>query len=57
MSAMSNSAPHRADVRGIPGGMRFWVVAALVIVAVAACACVFSGHVADAAGQAQLVGP
>jgi hypothetical protein len=38
--------------------VRFWIVVALVLVAVAACAFDFSGHVADVgADQAPLIGP
>jgi hypothetical protein len=57
MSATSNSPVRPASVTGMPEGARSWVAVALVRVAVAACAFVFSGHVVDGAGQASLVGP
>jgi hypothetical protein len=57
MSVTSNSAARPASVTGIPDGVGFWVVVALVLVAIAAGAFVFSGHVPDGAAQAPYVGP
>jgi hypothetical protein len=44
-------------VTGIPEGVGFWVVVALVLVALVAGAFVFLGYVPDAAAQAPYVGP
>jgi len=56
MSVTSNSAARPASVTGIPEGMGFWVVVALVLVAITAGAFVFSGH-PDGLAQAPYVGP
>jgi hypothetical protein len=55
MSATSNSAAPPASATG--EGVRFWVVVAVVLVAVTACVFTFSGHVAYGAGEASLVRP
>jgi hypothetical protein len=57
MSVTSNSAARPASVTGIPEGMGFWVVVALVFVAIIAGAFVFSGNVPDGVAQAPYVGP
>lgn len=57
MSVTSNSAARPASVTGIPEGMGFRVVLALVLVAIVAGAFVFSGHVPDGVAQAPYVGP
>jgi hypothetical protein len=57
MLVTSNSAARPASVTGIPEGMGFWVVVALVLVAIVAGAFVFLGHVPDAVAQAPYVGP
>jgi hypothetical protein len=58
MSVTSNSAARPASVKGIPEGMGFWVVIAIVLVAIAAGAFVFSGHMMpDGVAQAPYVGP
>jgi hypothetical protein len=56
MSVTSNSAGRPASVTGIPEGLGYWVVVALVFIAIAAGA-YFLGHVPDAAAQAPYVGP
>jgi hypothetical protein len=57
MSVTSNSAARPASATGIPEGMGFLVVVALILVAIAAGAFVFLGHVPDAVAQAPYVGP
>jgi len=57
MSVTSNSAARPASATGIPEGMGFFVVVALILVAIAAGAFVFLGHVPDAVAQAPYVGP
>jgi hypothetical protein len=57
MSVTSTSAGRPASVTGIPEGVGFWVVVALVLVAIVAGAIVFLGHVPDAVAQAPYVGP
>jgi hypothetical protein len=57
MSVTSNSAGRPVSVTGIPEGVGYWVVVAFVLVAIAAGAFVFLGHVPDAAAQAPYVGP
>ena len=57
MSVTSNSTARPANVTGIPESMGYWIVVALVLVAIAAGAFVFLGHVPDAAAQAPYVGP
>jgi hypothetical protein len=57
MSITSNSAARPASATGIPEGMGFWVVVALVLVAIVAGAFVFSGHAPDGVAQAPYVGP
>jgi hypothetical protein len=56
MSVTSNSTARPANVTGIPENIGFWVVVALVLVAITAGAFVFSG-VPDVAAQAPYVGP
>jgi len=56
MSVTSTSSGRPASVT-IPEGVGFWVVLALVLVAIVAGAFVFLGHVPDAAAQAPYVGP
>jgi hypothetical protein len=57
MSVTSNSAARPASATGIPEGMGFLVVVALILVAIVAGAFVFLGHVPDAVAQAPYVGP
>jgi hypothetical protein len=57
MLVTSNSAARPASVTGIPEGMGFLVVVALILVAIVAGAFVFLGHVPDAVAQAPYVGP
>jgi hypothetical protein len=57
MSVTSNSAARPASATGIPEGMGFLVVVAIILVAIAAGAFVFLGHVPDAVAQAPYVGP
>ena len=57
MSVTSNSTARPASATGIPEGMGFWVVVALVLVAIVAGAFVFLGHVPDAVAQAPYVAP
>jgi hypothetical protein len=57
MSVTSNSASRPASATGIPEGMGFLVVVALILVAIVAGAFVFLGHVPDAVAQAPYVGP
>jgi len=57
MSVTSNSAARPASATGIPEGMGFLVVVALILVAIVAGALVFLGHVPDAVAQAPYVGP
>jgi hypothetical protein len=56
MSVTSNSTARPANVTGIPENIGFWVVVALVLVAITAGAFAFSG-VPDVAAQAPYVGP
>jgi hypothetical protein len=56
MSVTSNSAARPASATGIPEGMGFLVVVALILVAIVAGAFVL-GHVPDAVAQAPYVGP
>jgi len=56
MSVTSTSSGRPASVT-IPEGVGFFVVLALVLVAIVAGAFVFLGHVPDAAAQAPYVGP
>jgi hypothetical protein len=57
MSVTSNSTARPASATGIPEGMGFSVVLALILVAIVAGAFVFLGHVPDAVAQAPYVGP
>ena len=56
MSATSNDATRPASVTGIPEGVGFWLVLALVLVAATACALVASAYMAGAPGQGPFVG-
>ena len=49
--------PHAARVTGSREAVGLWIVVALVVVAVAACAFAFPADVADGAGPATFVAP
>lgn len=55
MSVTSNSAARPASLIGLPEGVGFWIVVALILVAIVAGA--FLGHVPDGVAQAPYVGP
>jgi hypothetical protein len=57
MFTKSNNAARPAGVTFTPEGVGFWILVALVLLAVAACAFLFADYVADGAGQASLVAP